>query len=110
MSPISEYALSTLPLRIQEAPEWHESDFPVLIHDRLIGHKVLQHYVHNIDFEVDDGTLVLRGRLPSFYLKQTLQTALHDLPGILHVDNQVEVRQASGVDLFAPSIRELVYD
>lgn len=38
-----------------------------------------------------DGTIVLHGRLPSYYLKQLLQTALRDLDGVVEIDNQVEV-------------------
>ena len=35
--------------------------------------------------------LVLRGRVPSFYLKQVLQTLLRDVEGVRHIDNQVSV-------------------
>lgn len=38
-----------------------------------------------------DGTLVLEGRLPSFYLKQLLQTMLQKLDGVDHIDNRVHV-------------------
>lgn len=39
----------------------------------------------------DRGVLVLRGRLPSYYLKQLAQTAVARVPGVKEVDNQAEV-------------------
>lgn len=110
MPPISEYAPSTLPLRIQEAFEWHESDYPNEIHERLADHKLLRLYVDFIEADVEDGTLTLSGTLPSYYLKQTLQIALQDLPGVLHVDNKVRVPRPCTVELTTPRRRELVYD
>ena len=44
-----------------------------------------------LDFESDGQTLIVRGRVPTFYLKQLLQESLRELPGIERVDNQVEV-------------------
>ncbi len=38
-----------------------------------------------------DGALVLSGHLPSFYLKQVLQTIMRGLPGVERVENQVRV-------------------
>jgi len=37
------------------------------------------------------GRLVLEGRLPSYYLKQMLQTLLRDVDGVQQIDNQVAV-------------------
>ena len=38
-----------------------------------------------------DGCLTLQGKLPSFHLKQLLQTRLRGLPGVTRIANQVEV-------------------
>ena len=38
-----------------------------------------------------EGRLVLEGRLPSYYLKQMLQTVLRDVEGVEQIDNQVAV-------------------
>ncbi len=38
-----------------------------------------------------DGRLVLQGKLPSFYLKQMLQTLLKQVNGVKQIDNQVDV-------------------
>ena len=40
-----------------------------------------------------DGILTLRGQLPSFYLKQLLQTLLRDVEGVVQVNNQVDVKE-----------------
>lgn len=38
-----------------------------------------------------DGVLVLRGCLPTYYLKQLAQEALTDLNGVARIDNQIQV-------------------
>ena len=48
-----------------------------------------------ITVHYSDGVLTLRGRLPSFYLKQVLQTLLLDLEGVTRIDNRVEVANAA---------------
>lgn len=44
-----------------------------------------------IQIDENDGRLVLQGRLPSYYLKQMLQTLLRDIDGVERIDNQVSV-------------------
>ncbi len=41
--------------------------------------------------ECDEGVLLLRGRLPSFYHKQLAQEAVARLPGVSQVINEIEV-------------------
>ncbi|MEN6449521.1 MAG: BON domain-containing protein [Thermoguttaceae bacterium] len=41
------------------------------------------------------GVLTLRGRLPSYHLKQVAQTAVAGVPGVVEVDNRVEVASPS---------------
>jgi hypothetical protein len=50
-----------------------------------------------ITYRLDDETLVVRGFVPSFYLKQMLQTALRQIDGVYAVDNQVEVVSLDGL-------------
>ena len=38
-----------------------------------------------------DGVLVLRGCLPSYYLKQIAQAAVASLEGVERIDNQIQV-------------------
>jgi len=52
----------------------------------------------DINFEFSDGVLTLRGRVPSFYLKQILQTWLRRLDGVEQIDNQVDVVSATGLN------------
>jgi hypothetical protein len=44
-----------------------------------------------LDFEHQEDVLVVRGRVPTFYLKQLLQTLLKRLDGTPRIDNRVEV-------------------
>jgi osmotically-inducible protein OsmY len=44
-----------------------------------------------IECRLDDGVLVLRGRVPTFYLKQLAQTIGHSLRGIHRVINELRV-------------------
>lgn len=43
------------------------------------------------EFSYREEVLVVRGSVPSFYLKQVLQAALRDLKGVHRIDNQVTV-------------------
>jgi hypothetical protein len=43
------------------------------------------------DFEIDGDVLIIRGCVPTFYLKQLLQDALKQLPGVYRIDNRVDV-------------------
>ena len=38
-----------------------------------------------------EGVLLLRGRVPTYYLKQIAQTVVADVPGVEQVDNRIEV-------------------
>ena len=49
-----------------------------------------------------EGVLALRGRLPSFYLKQVAQTVVLQIEGVIEILNQVEV-----IDSSAQSVDEL---
>ena len=44
-----------------------------------------------------EGVLTLRGSVPSFYLKQVLQSILKDTPGVQRIDNRVDVVSAAGL-------------
>ena len=48
---------------------------------------------HSKYLRIDEsgGKLVLNGRLPTYYLKQMLQTLLRDVEGVERIDNQVAV-------------------
>jgi len=50
-----------------------------------------------IDCGFTDGVLTLHGSVPSFYLKQVLQSILRDVPGVRRIDNRVDVVSAAGL-------------
>ena len=43
------------------------------------------------------GALTVDGVLPSFYLKQLLQRVLRDVPGVIKINNRVQVANAQGL-------------
>lgn len=43
------------------------------------------------DFSLHDDVLIVRGTVPTYYLKQVLQHALKNLEGVRWIDNQVTV-------------------
>jgi hypothetical protein len=107
MRKISECALSSLPLRIQESEEWQTFDPMEVVQDRIRGNPALNRFADSINCEVRGDTLVLVGRLPSFYLKQVLQTALQNVPGVSKIDNRVAVAGSRDLNTFF-SVKELV--
>ena len=50
-----------------------------------------------IECDFRDGVLTLRGNVPTFYLKQVLQSILKELPGVKRIDNRVDVVSAEGL-------------
>lgn len=55
-----------------------------------------------VTFSYSQGVLTLDGRLPSFYLKQVLQTVLRDLDGVARIDNRVDVVSSTSVSSVRP--------
>ena len=47
--------------------------------------------LRNLSCDFSGGVLTLTGRVPSYHLKQLAQTAVADLPGVVEIDNHVEV-------------------
>lgn len=41
--------------------------------------------------EYREGVLILRGSVPTYYLKQLAQTAVDGTPGVLQIDNRIDV-------------------
>ena len=41
--------------------------------------------------DCNDGRITLRGRVPTYYLKQVAQTAVHRVDGIRGIDNNLQV-------------------
>jgi hypothetical protein len=47
--------------------------------------------LREVSCDFHGGVLTLRGRLTSYHLKQLAQTAVAEVPGVIEVDNRVEV-------------------
>ena len=79
-------AILRLPLPVEEQARQH-----------LLANCPYAFCFKDIRFDFADGVLTLRGRLPTFYLKQILQSFLRDLAGVEQIDNQVDVVSATGL-------------
>ncbi|MDZ4658891.1 MAG: BON domain-containing protein [Bythopirellula sp.] len=65
--------------------------------DRLMRHNFFRGYLDSVTFEIIEDTLIFTGRLPSFYLKQILQTAMKNVPGVKRIENRVDVVSSRGL-------------
>ena len=63
----------------------------LLIQERLEIHPHFRGRATLLTIDLVEGTIVLSGRLPSYYLKQLLQEVIRGVPGVVDVDNQVDV-------------------
>ena len=48
-------------------------------------------YFKDVSFELRDRTLILRGRVPTVYMRRMLESLLSGLDGISELDNRVSV-------------------
>ena len=68
-----------------------------LLARRRLAEKCAYAFCFNqVTFSYSQGILTLEGRLPSFYLKQVLQTLLRDLDGVTRINNRVDVVSSVG--------------
>jgi hypothetical protein len=65
--------------------------FVFSIRERLQRHPHFRGRASLVRIELVEGTIVLSGRLPSYYLKQLLQEAIRLMPGVMDIDNRVLV-------------------
>jgi len=63
----------------------------------LENHPHFRGRVNEVAIEHDGRTLVLSGRLPTFYLKQLVQEAVRHVPGVQRVRNSIDVVNAEGI-------------
>jgi hypothetical protein len=63
----------------------------------LSQHTLFRCYLDSLEIDCRGAMLVVHGKLPSFYLKQVLQTTLRDVSGVRQIDNQVNVTSSSGL-------------
>jgi BON domain-containing protein len=72
-------------------------DLSTLARQHLEHHPHFRGRVSDVFIEHRDRTLVLTGKLPTFYLKQLVQEAVRHVPGVQHVRNLIDVVSASGI-------------
>lgn len=75
----------------------NDLDVDRAIQQRLFGRCPYAHCYRDVQWSYEDGVLVLTGRVPSFYLKQMLQTWLQDLPGVRRIENRTDVINSEGL-------------
>jgi osmotically-inducible protein OsmY len=61
--------------------------------ERLLAARAYAFCFERIVIHYADGILTLRGQLPSYYLKQVLQTVLAGMQGVAQIHNRVEVKR-----------------
>ena len=59
--------------------------------DVISRHAHFRGRAHRFEFQCSRNILVIRGRVPTFYLKQLLQDALKQIEGVRRIDNRVDV-------------------
>ena len=64
---------------------------------RLSHHDLFRCRLDCLEIDCCEAKLVINGKLPSFYLKQVLQTILRDVSGVRRIDNRVNVISSSGL-------------
>ena len=90
---------SIIPTRIvrqQQAPRKVEQCALALVN----AHPHFRGRATQFEFDCREEVLVVRGLVPTFYLKQVLQTMLKDLDGVSLIDNQVTVVSPDGLSGF----------
>ena len=74
--------------------EKSNSKFPVAVQsarDLLARNHHFQGRIEKFEFALRGEVLIVRGSVPTFYLKQLLQSLLRNIDGVGRIDNQVEV-------------------
>ena len=64
-----------------------------LVRERLDKHPHFRGRTHLIQIRSNGDSLVLSGRVPTYYLKQLLQEAVKLVPDIGNIDNRVAVQR-----------------
>jgi len=72
-------------------------DLSTLARRHLEHHPHFRGRVSDVFIEHRGRTLLLTGKLPTFYLKQLVQEAVRHVPGVQHVRNLIDVVNPIGV-------------
>lgn len=85
------------PVMRRQAAQPEPVDLGRAAYEKVATHCHFRGRVDDFQFVQEDNVLIVRGRVPSFYLKQVLQTALMKVEGIRRIDNQVDVVCCNGL-------------
>ena len=80
-----------------ECQETPPTDFAEMASRRLAENCPYAFYYRNVSMHFANGVLTLRGRLPSFYLKQVLHSFLMKIDGVERLDDQVDIISSTGL-------------
>lgn len=83
--------------RQADASEILESPLIAAARELLSNHAHFRGYADHFVFTAQEGMLTVEGSVPSFYLKQVLQTCLRDIHGVVKVLNRVDVACPTGL-------------
>jgi osmotically-inducible protein OsmY len=72
-------------------------DLSTLARQQLEHHPHFRGRVSDVFIEQRGRMLLLTGRLPTFYLKQLVQEAVRQVPGVKHVRNLIDVVSVAAV-------------
>lgn len=67
------------------------SNLVELVDRELSHHLQFRYHLDSLSIDSQNGHLIITGQLPTFYLKQLLQTVLRTLPEVQQIDNRVDV-------------------
>jgi hypothetical protein len=81
----------------QRERERSSEDMEQLARTMLDTHSLFTGRARLFEFQYREEVLVVRGSVPTFYLKQVLQSVLKDMDGIRRIDNQVMVDWNDGL-------------
>jgi hypothetical protein len=80
-----------------EGPGQQVNNFERRAYEILTQHCHFHGRAGSFKFAQCDDVLTVRGCVPSFYLKQVLQSVLRDVEGVRWIDNQVDVVASDGL-------------
>jgi len=72
-------------------------DLTKLARQLLERHPHFRGRLSDLQIQQRGRTLLLSGRLPTFYLKQLVQEAVRQLPGVQHIRNDIDVVSPFGM-------------
>lgn len=79
------------------APSRERTNLSAVARTYLESHPHFRGRMNDVAITQDGRTLLLTGRLPTFYLKQLVQEAVRRVPGVYGVRNMIDVVSAEGV-------------